>query len=196
MTPRFFHNASDFRAWLEANHSSAAEIWLRLRKVGVPGPGVTYAEALDQALCFGWIDGVRHGFDADSFIIRFTPRRPKSIWSKLNLRHYARLARAGSVAPPGRAVFELRDPKRSGLYSFESLPKELPPAYCRRFQAAREAWAFFVAQPPSYRRTATFWILSAKQEPTRDRRLAQLIADSAHSRRLKILMRPAERKPE
>ncbi len=195
MRSRRFPAATDWRSWLDANHTSAREIWLRLRKAGAEGPGVTYAEALDQALCFGWIDGVRYPRDAVSFVVRFTPRRPRSVWSRLNLRHYARLERAGGVAPAGRAAYEQRDPERSGVYSFESLPRELPPGLRRTFRAEPVAWEFFVAQPPSYRRVATFWVLSAKQEATRARRLAQLIADSAHGRRLRMLTRPADRKP-
>lgn len=195
ITPRRFENACDLRAWLEASHASVREVWLRLRKAGAAGPGVTYAEALDQALCFGWIDGVRRAFDGDSFLVRFTPRRPGSIWSKLNLRHYERLEGTGNVSPAGRAAFEQRDPKRSGLYSFESRPQELPPAYRRGFKRHPGAWAFFNAQPPSYRRTATFWVMGAKLEATRERRLAQLIDDSTHGRRLAMLAGRSERKP-
>lgn len=195
MNVRRFRSAADFRAWLETHHATAAELWLRLRKAGAPGPGLTYAEALDQSLCFGWIDGVRHAVDAGSYAVRFSPRKPRSIWSKVNLRHFARLECLGLVAPAGRAAFVQRDPRRSGLYSFESRPRELPPPYRRAFQAESAAWAFFSAQPPSYRRTAIFWVVSAKQETTRQRRLAQLIADSAHGRRLKMLTRPATRPP-
>ena len=194
MTPRLFRTAADLQAWLEANHASTPELWLRLRKSGAKGPGVTYAEALDLALCFGWIDGVRRGIDANSFAVRFTPRKARSIWSKLNLRHYERLERMGSVAPAGRAAFQRRDRKRTGLYSFESRPQELPLIYRRTFQTQPAAWEFFSAQPPSYRRTATFWVLSAKQEATRERRLAQLTSDSARGRRLKMLTRPADKK--
>ncbi len=194
-TPRHFPAAADWRAWLEANHATARELWLRLRRTGAAAPGVTYADALDQALCFGWIDGVRYPHDAISYVVRFSPRRPRSIWSRLNLTHYARLEKAGLVAAPGRAVFAQRDPARSGLYSFESRPKELPPRLRGTFRAAAAAWAFFAAQPPSYRRVATFWVLSAKEEATRERRLAQLITDSAAGRRLRMLTRPADRPP-
>ncbi len=188
-------SAAAWRAWLTANHAGARELWLRLRKTGAVGAGVTYAEALDQALCFGWIDGVRYPHDEFSYVVRFTPRRPRSIWSKVNRAHYARLERAGQVAAPGRAVFAARDPARGGLYSFESRPEELPPAFRRRFRAERAAWVFFSEQPPSYRRVATFWVVSAKQEGTRERRLAQLIADSAAGRSLRMLTRPGKRKP-
>ena len=195
MTPRLFLSASDLRAWLEANHASARELWLRLRKAGAATPGVTYVEALDLALCFGWIDGVRGAHDGESFAVRFTPRKPTSTWSLVNVRHYERLERAGQVAPAGRAAFARRDPERTGRYSFEMRPQMLPPPYRRAFQGHPAAWAFFTAQPPGYRRTATFWVVSAKQAGTRERRLAQLIADSAAGRRLRMLTRPTERKP-
>ncbi len=190
-----FPSASELQTWLEANHTTASEIWLRLRKKGVAGPGVTYAEALDLALCFGWIDGVWHSIDTCSFAIRFTPRKPRSIWSLVNLRHYERLQRLGRVTPAGREVFEKRDPKRSGLYSFESRPQEFSSEYCRLLQANAAAWAFFSAQPPYYRRVATFWVVSAKREPTRERRLAQLISDSAQQQRLRMLAPAPKRKP-
>ena len=185
-----FPSALDLRKWLEANHASVREMWIRLRKSGATGPGVTYAEALDLALCFGWIDGVRHAIDGESFAIRFSPRKARSIWSNVNLRHYERLERMGFVAAAGREAFQRRDPKRTGVYSFESRPQQLPLAYRRIFQSSPSAWAFFSAQPPSYRRTATFWIVSAKQEATRERRLAQMISDSRQGRRLGMLARP------
>jgi uncharacterized protein YdeI (YjbR/CyaY-like superfamily) len=191
MTARSFPSVLDMRKWLEANHASVREIRIRLRKSGATGPGVTYPEALDLALCFGWIDGVRHSIDGTSFAVRFSPRKARSIWSKVNLRHYERLERTGFVAPAGREAFLRRDPKRTGLYSFESRPQQLPPAHRRIFQSSPSAWAFFSAQPPSYRRTATFWVVSAKQEATRERRLAQLISDSSRGRRLGMLARPA-----
>ena len=124
MTPQFFHTPSDLRAWLEANHALSQELWLRLRKTTVPGPGVTYSEALDLALCFGWIDGVRHAVDGKSFAVRLTPRKPKSTWSKVNLRHYQRLERTGSVTAAGREAFQRRESSRTGRYSFESAPRE------------------------------------------------------------------------
>ena len=167
MTAAFFPSASDLRIWFEANHKSVAELRLRLRKSGAKGPGVTYPEALDLALCFGWIDGVRHSIDRDSYAVRFTPRKAGSIWSKVNLGHYKRLEGLGSVAAAGRDAFLRREPARTGLYSFESKPRRLPASYRRIFQASPNAWAFFAAQPPGYRRTATFWVLSAKQEATR-----------------------------
>ncbi len=195
MTWQRFATESDLRAWFEANHALARELWLRLRKTSAAGPGVTYAEALDLALCHGWIDGVRRAVDSRSYAIRFSPRQPRSIWSKVNLRHYERLERSGRVTAAGKRAFQERDPARSGLYSFESRPRQLPPGLRRIFRADAGAWAFFSAQAPSYRRTAIFWVVSAKQETTRQRRLAQLIADSAHGRRLKMLARPSVRRP-
>lgn len=132
---------------------------------------------------------MRRSLDDRSFAVRFSPRQPRSIWSKVNLRRYEQLVRSGLVAPAGLQAFRQRDPARSGLYSFESRPKTLPPAYLRLFQDQPAAWAFFAAQPPSYRRTAVFWVVGAKLEATRRRRLAQLIADSSQMRRLKMLTR-------
>ena len=145
MNPVPFPTAADLRAWFEQRSAKEKELWIRLRKSGAAGPGVTYQEALDEALCFGWIDGVRHAFDEGSFATRFTPRKPDSKWSQVNLRHYERLERLGRIAPEGRAAFERRDPKASG-YSFESRPRELPPALRRAFQANADAWAF--VHPP------------------------------------------------
>ena len=137
--------------------------------------GVTYAQALDEALCFGWIDGVRRSVDADSFSIRFTPRKPRSIWSRINVGHVDRLQKEGRMMPAGVAAFEARDEKRTGVYSFENRPKELPPEMLETFRANRPAWTFFEEQPPYYRRTMVYWILSGKKEETRARRLALLV---------------------
>ena len=185
----FFANHSEFRDWLERHHASTAELWLQLRKSGSPKPGLTYAEALDQALCFGWIDGVRRSLDSGSFLARFTPRKPDSCWSAVNLRHFARLEKLGLAAPPGRAAFERRNTRPPGRYSFEAGPKALPSAFRKAFQADAAAWKFFRSQAPWYRRTSVFWVMDAKQEATRLRRLGVLMADSARSRRLKMLSR-------
>lgn len=182
-----FDDAAGFRRWLGKEHASSSEIVLRLRKAGACIKGVTYPEALDSALCFGWIDGVRRPGDADTYLVRFSPRKARSVWSKVNLAHYARLEKAGLVAAAGRAAFDRRDPARSGIYSFESLPKEIPAAFRQRFEAQPKAWSFFLAQPPGYRKVCLHWVLSAKKEDTRLRRLARLMADSAAGRRLGML---------
>ena len=182
--PIHFASAKEFRGWLEQHHTSATEAMVRLRKVGIVEPGVTYAEALDQALCFGWIDGIRLPFDDSWYLTRFTPRKKRSVWSLVNLRHFARLDQLGLIAPAGRAAFGRRDPARTGIYSFEKRPERFPPKYAKAFRAKSAAWSFFEKQPPGYRRLGIHWVTSAKQEETRQRRLAKLIAESAAGRRI------------
>jgi uncharacterized protein YdeI (YjbR/CyaY-like superfamily) len=179
-----FPSAGDFRGWLEKHHASATEAMVRLRKVGTVGAGITYAEALDQALCFGWIDGVRLPFDDAWYLTRFSPRKHRSTWSLVNLRHFERLNKLGLIAPAGRAAFDRRDPARTGVYSFEKRPERFPPKYEMAFRAKSAAWGFFEKQPPGYRRLGIHWVISAKQEETRQRRLAMLIANSAAGRRI------------
>jgi uncharacterized protein YdeI (YjbR/CyaY-like superfamily) len=177
--PAFFATAARFRAWLEAHHADAKELVVGFFKVASEKPSITYAEALDEALCYGWIDGVRKRRDADSYTIRFTPRRPGSIWSAVNLRHVARLKAARRMRPAGLRVFEARDRGKTRRYSFENRPVPLDAARARRFRANRRAWTWFAAQAPGYRRTAQWWVMSARQDATRDRRLAILIDSSA-----------------
>ena len=153
-------------------------------KKGSGKPSITWPESVDEALCFGWIDGVRRGLDDDSYTIRFTPRRPRSIWSAINIARVAVLRAQGLMQEAGLAAFAARGENRSGLYSYENRPKALDPAYdavLRRDSAAAE---FFDAQPPSYRRLAAWWVMSAKKEETRHKRLAKLIADSAAGKRI------------
>lgn len=190
--PRFFASAAAFSRWLAANHAKASELVVGLRKVHVVRRGLTYAEALDEALCWGWIDGVRRAHDADAFTVRFTPRKRGSIWSLVNVRHVARLEQEGRMRAPGRAAFAARDPDKTGVYAFERGAAELGAAAKRAFRAHAKAWSFWQAQPPGYRRSATHWVVSAKQETTRARRLAQLITDSAAGRRLAQLARPTK----
>ncbi len=150
--------------------------------------GLTYLEAVDEALCFGWIDGLKKRVDADAFMHRFSPRRARSIWSDINTRKAARLKRAGRMARAGLAALAARDPERAGLYSFEARHKaSFDARSLARFKAKKRAWDFFEAQPPGYRRIATFWVVSAKREETRARRLERLIADSAHGLRIDTL---------
>jgi uncharacterized protein YdeI (YjbR/CyaY-like superfamily) len=170
-----FAGPAAFRAWLAKNHATASELYVRCRKVGA-GSGLTYREALDEALCIGWIDGVRRAFDASTFSQRFSPRKSKSAWSTVNIRRYQELEAEGRVLPPGRKAFEARVKSR---YSFESRPRELSPGLLRLFKANAKAWAFFAAQAPYYQRTCSFWVMSGKQEETRQRRLSRLIALSA-----------------
>ncbi len=182
--PRFFRTPADFRRWLERNHASAAELWVGFWKKGAGKAGMGYDEAVEEALCFGWIDGLVRGRDAESYVQRFTRRKPKSIWSAINLRKVEALERAGRMAPPGREAHAQRDPKRANLYSFENRDVVLSPAFAKRFKASKAARKFFEAQPPGYRRIAAFWVMSAKREETRERRFAQLMADSQRGVRI------------
>ena len=180
--------ADEFRAWLEANHDSATELEVVFYKKASGKPSMTWSESVDQALCFGWIDGVRRGRDDESYTIRFTPRRPGSNWSRINVEKVAKLTEAGLMRPAGRAAFERRRDDRIGVYSFEN-EAERPAEYEARLRANRAAADYFDSRPPWYRRTAIHLVMSAKREETRERRLEQLIEDSAAGRDIKQLRR-------
>lgn len=184
MKVTYFKSASDFRQWLEANHPSVRELWVGFFKKASGKSGITYAEAVDEALCFGWIDGLKKRVDELSYTHRFTPRKPKSNWSRINIQHAGRLKSAGRMTTAGLKAFAGRDPKKSGVYSFENAPRELTPTDEQRFKADRAAWKFFQQQPPGYRRIAIWWVVSAKKDETRLRRLSRLIEDSGNARRL------------
>ena len=170
-----FRRQAAFRAWLTKHHRTTTELVVRIFKTHAADRGLTYAQALDEALCYGWIDGVRRRVDEDSFSIRFTPRKSRSIWSNVNVRHVGRLIEAGRMTKAGMAAFEAREAGRTGIYSFEQPPKTLDPSYSRTFRANAAAWTYFQEQPPWYRRTTSFWVMSAKREETRAKRLAALI---------------------
>ncbi len=194
MKLKFFETPADFRRWLEANHASETELWVGFYKKSTGRPSITWPESVDEALCFGWIDGVRKTLDAESYTNRFTPRRRGSNWSLVNIRKAGGLIERGLMQPAGKQAFEARDPAKSGVYLFEQKKTAtLPPAVKNRFKANRRAWEFFESQPPGYRKLAIRWVLSAKQEATRERRLATLIKDSAAGRRLAPLRTPAKR---
>jgi uncharacterized protein YdeI (YjbR/CyaY-like superfamily) len=193
MAVRYFASAADLRAWLAEHHGSAVELWVGFYKKGTGRASVTYAECVDEMLCFGWIDGVRKSVDGERYTVRCTPRKTKSYWSVVNRRRYAELDRRGRVAPAGRAAFARRE-ERTGRYSFENRPRRLPPAYAKAFRADEKAWAFFAAQPPGYRRLAAWWIVSAAREETRARRLAALIAESRRGRRVGARPKPESAK--
>ena len=176
--PTHFGSQAAFRAWLKQHHRTATELLVKLWKTHAAEHGLTYAQALDEALCFGWIDGVRRRIDADSFSIRFSPRKARSIWSRVNVAHVERLTRAGRMTRRGLAAFAARTAKRTGIYSFEQAPRKLAPEYLALFRANRTAWTYFQARPPWYQRTSSFWVMNAKREETRARRLAILIACS------------------
>lgn len=189
--PKAFPSTAAFRKWLERNGASASELIVRCFKVHAAARGLTYKQALDEALCTGWIDGVRRGLDEDSFTVRFTPRKPKSVWSTVNIERARELEAEGRMTADGRAAFEARQ-SATGRYSHESKPAAFAPAMTRRFRARAKAWAFWSAQPPGYRKVATFWVMNAKQEATRERRMDTVIACSEKRERIPLLARPGK----
>ena len=180
----FFASPAEFRAWLKKHHRSVPALIVGLYRKDSGRGGMTYAEALDEVLCMGWIDGVRRKVDESSYSIRFTPRKAGSIWSLVNVRHAERLQAAGRMAPSGVKAFAARQAYKTGIYSFEQKHHALEPGQERKFRANKPAWTFWEVQPPGYRRIAMHWVTSAKQDATRLRRLTQLIADSAAGVRL------------
>ena len=189
----YFASPEAFRSWLRTHHGHKTELLVGFYKRQSGKPSLSWPESVDAALAFGWIDGVRRSVDGERYTIRFTPRKPTSIWSKINIAKAEALIAAGLMAPAGLKAFELRTAKRSGVYSFEQEPKKqgLPPEYEALLKKNKKAWAWFSRQAPWYRRTASHWVTSAKQEETRARRLAALIADSAAGQNIKPLRRPA-----
>jgi uncharacterized protein YdeI (YjbR/CyaY-like superfamily) len=188
--PLWFDDAAGWRAWLEANHDRAPEVWVGMYKKHSARHNMTWSEAVDEALCFGWIDSVMHRIDDERHAQRFSPRKPASNWSAVNVAKIERLRAAGLLHDAGEAAFARRREDRTGVYSFEqATPAELTAGQRARLDADEAAAAFFDAQPPGYRRTAIHWVTSAKKPETRERRLATLIEDSAAGRRLKHLSR-------
>ena len=193
--PKFFPSPADWRAWLEERHAIEPELWVGLYKRDSGRPSITWPESVDGALCFGWIDGVRKSVDASSYKIRFTPRKPRSIWSAVNLKRATELSKMGMMHPSGLAAFEKREAKRSGIYAYEQRKTaELPPAYEQKFRANKNAWTFFLSQPPWYRRTSIYRVISAKKEETKLKRLHALIEDSAAEKSIAQLTRPQGKK--
>ena len=185
MQPTFFETPAAFRRWLTKHHQTATELLVGFHKVGSGKKSMTWPESVDEALCFGWIDGVRRRIDEASYTIRFTPRKAQSKWSQVNLKRFAELRELGRVQPAGLAAFERGKPAE---YSYAGRARPLAPEYEARFRADAKAWAFFESQPPWYRRTASFLVMSAKQEATRERRLQQLIASSRAGERIPQLI--------
>ncbi|HYO75343.1 MAG TPA: YdeI/OmpD-associated family protein [Thermoanaerobaculia bacterium] len=182
--PVYFASAAEFRAWLEAHHADETEVLVGFFKRGARPDAMTWPESVDEALCYGWIDGVRKRVDDERYTIRFTPRRAKSIWSAVNLRRVEELKKEKRMQPAGLRAYENRDVARAKQYSFEQDVVELGAEREALFRSNDEAWAFFSAQAPSYRRVASWWVISAKQEATRDRRMAKLIEHSAAGERV------------
>jgi uncharacterized protein YdeI (YjbR/CyaY-like superfamily) len=189
VSARAFASASAFRAWLQRHHATTAELLVRCFKVHAAARGLSYRQALDEALCFGWIDGVRHGVDADSFSVRFTPRKRGSYWSAVNRRRALELEAEGRMHEAGRAALPAADAGAADRYSFENRPAELPAAFLRRLRARPGAQRFFLAQPPWYRRSCAFWVTSARKEETRERRFGVLLECCENARPVPLLER-------
>lgn len=184
MEPVFFLSQAEFRKWLKKNHEKETELIVGYYKVKTGKPNMTWSESVDQALCFGWIDGVRKSFDEDSYTIRFTPRRPKSIWSAINIAKVGELATQKLMRPAGIAAFDKRDDNKTAIYAYENSPKDLSSEFEKLFKKDATAWKFFNKQAPSHVRTCIYWVMSAKQEVTRLIRLQKLIEASKDGRRL------------
>ena len=187
--PIFFASPQEFYDWLEENHETADEVYVGFHKTHTGKRAMTWSESVDQALCFGWIDTRANAIDEDRYMQRFTPRRPGSNWSKINVDKVAKLTEAGLMRPAGLAAFERRSEEKTGVYSFERDEVELPADYEQLLRANKAATEYFESRPPWYRRTAIHLVMSAKREETRLRRLEQLIADSAVGRDIKQLRR-------
>lgn len=192
MQPTFFATPAEPRSWLEKHHQATSELWVGFFKRSAGKPSVSWPEAVDQALCFGWIDGVRKRIDEASYTIRFTPRQPRSIWSAVNVARANELTNLGLMHPAGLRQFEQRAEERSGIYAYEQRTAiELSDSDEQQIRANEKAWDFFSAQAAWYRRAAIWWIVSAKKELTRRKRLATLIEDSEQGRTIKQLTRRA-----
>jgi uncharacterized protein YdeI (YjbR/CyaY-like superfamily) len=189
----FFETAAELRAWFEINHDKADELWVGYHRKRSGRASVTWKDVVDQCLCFGWIDSVRYPFGAESSAQRVTPRRSRSIWSDINIRRFGELQREGLVRAKGRAAFERREEARSRLYSYENRGLGLDPTREAAFRRHAAAWRYFEAQPPSYRVTAAYWVMSAKREETRKRRLDKLIDYSKNGERIPPFGRPSPR---
>ncbi|NNK48200.1 MAG: bacteriocin-protection protein [Gemmatimonadetes bacterium] len=183
-----FATSELFRVWLEEHHSTSEALWVGYWKKSTGRPSVTWEETVDEALCFGWIDGIRKRIDDEAYTIRFTPRRAKSVWSHRNIERFEVLSASGRVSSPGRAAYSRRTEDRSGVYSFEqSIKPGLSADYVARLRADDAAWRDWESRPPGYRKQVAHWVMSAKRESTRERRLAALIEDSAAGRKVKPL---------
>jgi uncharacterized protein YdeI (YjbR/CyaY-like superfamily) len=193
--PNFFETPAQLRAWFEAHAGTERELLVGFRRKGSGFPSVTWPEAVDEALCVGWIDGIRRSLDETSYTIRFTPRQPRSTWSAVNLRRVPELIAEGRMRPAGLAAYERRTDDRSAIYAYEQRhTAQLSPNEQAALDGNEAAAAFWASQPPGYRKTATYWIVSAKRPETRAKRLAQLIDDSAAGRRVGALIPPGQKR--
>jgi uncharacterized protein YdeI (YjbR/CyaY-like superfamily) len=190
---QFFETPAQLRAWFEANHDTATELWLGYHRKRTGRPSITWPDVVDQELCYGWIDSVRYSLGDDSSAQRITPRRKGSVWSAVNIKRFQELERLGLVQPRGQAAFEKREDARSRIYAYENRSRGFDPAREAAFRKNKTAWKFFESQAPWYRRTAAYWVMSAKREETRDKRLKVLIAHSKAGERIPPLTRPSPR---
>lgn len=189
----YFRSPVDLRAWFDQHHQNARELWVGYHKKSSREPSITWPESVDEALCFGWIDGIRKSVDETRYTIRFTPRRPGSTWSAMNIARVLALKEAGRMRIAGLQAFEVRQENKSGIYSYEQRRDQLNEPYASLLQDNQAAWDFYQAQPASYRKAVNWWVVSAKMEETRGKRLAQLVEDSANSRTIAQFTR---RKPQ
>lgn len=196
MEPVFFPKQADFRKWLIKHHTTAKELIVGFYKTGSKKPSITWPESVDEALCFGWIDGIRRSIDEESYCIRFTPRKPTSIWSAINIKKVEVLTKNGLMQPPGIAAFEKRTESKSKIYAYENQENtQLREEFIKKFKANKKAWSNFNAFPPSYRKTAIHLVMTAKQEATKLNRLNELIEASASGKKIKRLnyQKPAKK---
>jgi uncharacterized protein YdeI (YjbR/CyaY-like superfamily) len=184
MKPTFFPTPAKFREWLKKNHKKEKQLLVGFYKVDSGKPSMTWSESVDQALCFGWIDGIRRSIDDKSYSIRFTPRKPTSIWSAINIKKVEELTKAGLMTPEGEKAFRHRKESRSKVYSHEKEAVDLAPQYEKQFRKNKTAWKFFKEQAPSYKKVMIHWIMNAKQEATRQSRLEQTIKISEQQKRM------------
>jgi uncharacterized protein YdeI (YjbR/CyaY-like superfamily) len=189
MNPTFFKNQQDLRKWFEENHEKMHELWVGYYKIKYGAPSITWPQSVEEALCFGWIDGIRKSIDKNCYTIRFTPRKPKSVWSLVNIKKVEELKKLGLMYPAGLAIYAKREEKYSGIYSFEKEPVKLEDGYEKIFRKNKTAWEFFQSQVPSYKKPAINWVMSAKQEMTKLKRLNILINDSDAGLKIKPLRR-------
>jgi len=183
--PTFFRTQASFRKWLEKNHDKAKELLVGFYKVNSGKQSMTWSESVDEAICFGWIDGLRRSINQESYSIRFTPRRPGSIWSAINIKKVDDLSKKGLMFPSGLVAFEKREEKKSAIYSYEKAPENLSDDFSKKFKSNKKAWKFFESMAPSYQLTAIHWVMNAKQEGTKLKRLDELIKDSEAGEKLK-----------
>lgn len=184
MDPKFFNNQDEFRRWLEENHETQKELWVGYYKVNTGKPSMTWSESVDQALCFGWIDGLRKSIDDESYCIRFTPRKPGSTWSAVNISKVEDMMKKGLMFPAGISAFNLRKEVNISWYSYENELREFPEEIRELFKANTVAWDYFSAQAPSYKKMIIHWVMSAKREETRFSRFNKVIVESENHRRI------------